>query len=68
MRENSKRIDYRFQPGNKVLASRISPSKYKRPHNGPDEILQVDTNGIVCLQMGAVRNVVNIRCIHPYKQ
>jgi hypothetical protein len=68
MRENSKRIDYTYQPGEQVLVRRNSPYKYERPYDGPYKVLQVNTNGTVRLQMGAVSDVVNIRRIHPYKQ
>ena len=68
MRENSKRIDYTYQPGEQVLVRRNSPYKYERPYDGPYEVLQVNMNGTARLQMGVVSDVVNIQRIHPYKQ
>ncbi len=67
MQENSKLIDHTYQIGDKVLVSRNSPHKYERPYDGPYEILQVNTNGTVRLQMGAMSDVVNICRINAYK-
>ena len=30
-------------------------------------LMQVNTNGTVHLNIGAVTDIMNIRCIHPYK-
>jgi hypothetical protein len=38
------------------------------PYDGPYRIVQVNKNGIVRLQMGAVTDTVNIRLIKPYQQ
>ena len=65
MRENSKRINHTYQIGDKVMVSRKSPHQQ---YDGPYEILQVNTNGTIRLQMGAMSDVVNICRIHLYKQ
>ena len=40
--------------------------KYESPFSGPYEILQVNMNGTVRLQIGAVTDTINIRRIQPY--
>ena len=43
-------------------------NKYEQPYKqGPYLIMQVNTNGTVCLKIGAVTDTINIRHIHPYK-
>ena len=42
-------------------------NKYEQPYKGPYLVMQVNTNGTVCLKIGAVTDTVKIRCIHPYK-
>ena len=42
-------------------------NKCVQPFSGPNHILQVFTNGTVCLKMGAVADSVNIRRIEPFK-
>jgi hypothetical protein len=37
------------------------------PNDGSYEIVQVNTNGTVHLQMGAVTDTVNIHLLKPYK-
>jgi hypothetical protein len=44
-----------------------SENKYEQLYSGPHSILQVNTNGTVCLQLGAVANVLNICWLDPYK-
>ena len=44
-----------------------SENKYEQPYSGPHTILQVNNNGTVRLQMGAVTDTVNIRRIDPHK-
>ena len=67
-RENSKRIQHTYRPGDKVLVSRNSTHKYEQPYDEPCEVLHINANGTVQLQMGAVSDIVSIRRIHPYKQ
>ena len=45
-----------------------SENKYEQPYSGPHSILQVNTNGTACLQMGAITDTINIRRIEPYKE
>ena len=42
-------------------------NKYEQPYCGPYCIQQVNTNGTVCLKMGAVMDTVNIKWIPPFK-
>jgi hypothetical protein len=42
-------------------------NKYEQPYGGPHSILQVNTNGAVHLQMGAISNTIKICWIDPYK-
>ena len=45
-----------------------SENKYEQPYSGPHTILQVNNNGTVILQMGAITDTVNIRRIHPFRR
>ena len=45
----------------------MHPNKYEQPYKGPYLVMQVNTNGTVHLKIGAVRETINIRCMHPYK-
>ena len=65
--ENAKRIPYTYRVGDQVMIENHRANKYEQPYNGPYRITQVNTNGTVCLQMGAVTDTVNIRRIHPFK-
>ena len=42
-------------------------NKYEQLYRDPYLVMQVNTNGTVCLKIGAVMDTVNIRHIHPYK-
>ena len=41
--------------------------KYEQPYSGPYPIIQVNDNGTVRLQMGAIADTVNIHRIEPFK-
>ena len=60
--ENSTRIDYDYNIGDKVMVRRKQAYKYKTPFQGPYEIIQMCTNRAVTIQTGAVTARLNIRC------
>ena len=68
-RENSKRIDHQYKPGDKVLLEKpgITP-KMVAPRTGPYEVTTVSTNGTVRIRKGAVTHRVNIRRLTPYHE
>ena len=39
--------------------------RYKTPYNGPFDIMQSWTNGMVTLHCGVIKRGHNIRCINP---
>ena len=65
--ENSKCIPHQCKVGDKVMLENHRVNKYEQPYKDPYLITQVNTNGTVCLKIGAVTDTVNIRHIHPYK-
>ena len=65
--ENAKRIPHTYHVGDKVMLRTGTENKYESPYTGPHSILQVNTNGTVRLQMGALADTVNIRRIEPHK-
>ena len=68
-RENSKRIEHRYEVGQRILIKRDSnQGKYEPLHDGPFTITHVNDNGTVRYQDGATNDVINIRQIHPYQQ
>lgn len=64
--ENAKRKAHDYQAGDRVMLRKGSENKYEQPYSGPHPIQQVNTNGTVRLQIGAVTQTVNIRRIEPY--
>ena len=64
--ENAKRIDYQYKEGDLVLLLRGTENKYEAPYKSPYCILHVNDNGTVRLQVGAVKDTVNIRRLMPY--
>ena len=65
-RENSKRLPYTYNVGDKVLLKRGTENKYEAPYEGPYSILKVHDNGTVRLQRGAISDTINIRRLTPY--
>ena len=65
--ENSKRIPDQYKVADMVMLENHHANKYEQPYKGPYLVMQVNTNGTVCLKIGAVMDTMNIRCIHPYK-
>ena len=64
--ENKTRIPYEYQVGQLVLLRKGTENKYEAPYQGPYRILQVNDNGTVRLQVGAIADTYNIRRITPY--
>ena len=60
MAENAKCIEHVYQPGDQVLLRQGTENKYVTPYQGPYCILQVNDNGTVHLNMGAVEDTINI--------
>ena len=50
-----------------TLPRRMGIQVCENPYDGPYKIVQVNTNGTVCLKKGAVTDTVNIRLLKPYK-
>ena len=67
-KEDSKRISHTYKLGNVVLYRNDYITKFSQdPYDGPYNIVQVNTNGTVRLQMGAVTDTVNICLLKPHK-
>jgi hypothetical protein len=69
VRENSKRVDYKYNVDDKVLLKNDGASgKYQgNAYLGPYTIRQVNTNGTVRIDRGAYTETVNIRRIKPFR-
>ena len=65
--ENSKCIPHQHKVGDMVILENHHTNKYEQLYKGPYLVMQVNTNGTVCLKIGAVMDTVNIRHIHPYQ-
>ena len=68
LQENVNRIPHIYRVGDQVLLRRGTENKYETPYSGPHPILQVNNNGTVRLQVGAVTDTYNIRRLTPYTQ
>ena len=64
--ENAKRVAYSYKEGDLVLLLRGTENKYKAPYAGPYKIIKVNDNGTVCLKIGAVEEMINLRRLTPY--
>jgi hypothetical protein len=66
-RENSKRIQHVYHPGDKVLKTipGVTP-KLHAPRKGPFVVEKVNANGTALIRKGAVTETVNIRMLSPY--
>ena len=61
------KIPHHYCEGAQVLCRVDSMSKYsENPYDGPNTIVQVNTNGTVWLKMGAVIDTGNIQLLKPY--
>ena len=68
LNENKKRVKHTYHVGDKVMLRKGSENKYEQPYSGPHSILQVNTNGTVRLQIGAITDTINICRIDPYNE
>jgi hypothetical protein len=66
--ENKHRIPHTYNVGDKVMLRKGSENKYGQPYSGPHSILQVNMNGTVRLQLGAITDTINICRTGPYKE
>lgn len=67
--ENSKRINYEYKVGDKVLLARPGIlRKLSTPRTGPYQVQQVFSNGTINIQKGVVIQRVNIRRVSPYHE
>ena len=64
--ENAKRVAHSYKKGDPVLLLRGTENKYEAPYQGPYKIIKVNDNGTVCLKIGAVEEVINLRRLTPY--
>ena len=68
IRENSKRLPYQYQVGEKILITRGLKNKYgDNPYEGPYRVLSINENGTLRFRKGAVTDTIIIRNVHPYK-
>jgi hypothetical protein len=58
--KNKSHIPHTYHFHDKVMLHKGTEYKYESPYSGPHEILQVNTNGTVRLQVGAVTDTINI--------
>ena len=66
-RENKKRVNYKYKPGDLVLVKNERKTKFGTDaYQGPWKVTAVNVNGTVNIQKGIVNDKVNIRNIHPY--
>ena len=66
-RENSLRIHHDYQVGDKALiTSNDIHRKLNYPTKDPYPIVQVSSNGTVCVQDGTVTECISIRRCSPY--
>lgn len=66
-RENRLRISHEYKVGDKVLVQKPGIlRKLTTPRQGPYQIVQVNTNGTIRIQRGAVTETINIRRVTPY--
>ena len=49
-----------------VLQLRGTENKYEAPYQGPYKVIKVNDNGTVCLKIGAVEEMINLRRLTPY--
>ena len=67
--ENNKRIKHEYKVNDTVLVKNEHSTKFGQDaYNGPWKILEVQNNGTVKIEKGAITDVYNIRNITPYKQ
>ena len=55
-----------YKAGDKVLLRKGTENKYEIPFSGPHHVTNVNKNGRIGIQKGAVTDTVNIRRVFPY--
>ena len=65
-RENSRRIDYDYKVGDKVLIDGILRKAESKFHKDPWTITTVHTNGTIRVQCGSKSERINIRRVIPF--
>ena len=71
VRENSKRLPYKYTVGEKIL---IASKRYERnrklsaPTKGPFVIVQINKNGTVVIERNKYYETVNIRRVRPFRE
>ena len=65
-KENQTRIPYKYKVGEKVLLRKGTENKYEIPFSGPHLVTNVNDNGTIGIQKGAVTDTVKIRRVFPY--
>eukprot|EP00559_Dactyliosolen_fragilissimus_P004826 CAMPEP_0184867310 /NCGR_PEP_ID=MMETSP0580-20130426/25933_1 /TAXON_ID=1118495 /ORGANISM="Dactyliosolen fragilissimus" /LENGTH=108 /DNA_ID=CAMNT_0027367509 /DNA_START=366 /DNA_END=688 /DNA_ORIENTATION=+ len=70
-RENESRVEHKFKVGDKVLLT-IDKEDRKRkidnPRQGPFQIRQVLSHGLVCLHRGSCIDTVHIKKLYPFHE
>ena len=64
--ENAKRVAYSYKKGDPEILPRGTENKYEALYQGPYKIIKVNDNETVCLKIGAVEEVINLRRLTPY--
>jgi hypothetical protein len=64
--ENAKRVAYSYKKGDLVLLLRGTENKYEAPYQCPYNILKVNDNGKVCIKIGEVKEMIDLRRLTPY--
>jgi len=64
---NKKRNPYDYKVEEKVIVKGEQSAKYANTaYKGPYTVTAVNNNGMVCIDMGIINDVINIRNVHPY--
>ena len=71
IRENSKRLPYKYTVGEKILIVNKSYERNRKlsvPTKGPFIIVQINKNGTVVIERNQYYETINIRRIRPFKE
>ena len=65
---NAKRKPHECKVGDKILLKTASNTKFgEDPCEGPYDILHANDSGTITHQKGILRDAINMRNIHPFK-
>ena len=68
-RENSKRLNYQYKVGQKILVETYSKTKFgQAEYVGPYPIVRINNNGTLRYQKDSITDVINLRKAVPYKE